>query len=359
MLKRFTRDNKTLFWTLHIGGWCGYALLNYLSAIAYGKPRDYVLVTLMYGAGGIIITWLLRFVFQKFWNREPMVIALTSCAGALTATLLFTFYRTLVYMHVYENWDFGDLPLLDYFSIWDMYLSLYVIGTWSGLYFGIKYYRTSQRQNEHVLKARSAAHQAQLKMLRYQLNPHFLFNTLNAISTLVLDGDRDTANHMVTRLSSFLRYSLDRDPMQKVNLSREIESLNLYLSIEKLRFEERLHLHFDIADEAASALVPSMVLQPLIENSIKHAIAVCEDGGTISISAHVSDGKLCLRVADDGPGVPGLDDQREGDRNGVGLANTGERLSVLYGHRHQLQQENLEPQGFAVTICIPFERNNT
>jgi two-component system LytT family sensor kinase len=288
-----------------------------------------------------------------------MVIALTGAAGALIATVIFTFYRTIVYMHIYENWDFGDLPLPDYFSVWDMYLSLYVIGTWSGLYFGIKYYRTAQQQKRAVLKAESAAHQAQLKMLRYQLNPHFLFNTLNAISTLVLDGDRKTANHMVTRLSAFLRYSLDRDPMQKVRLSTELETLNLYLSIEKLRFEERLKLKITVDPEASEALVPSMILQPLIENAIKYAIAVSEEGGTIDISASVSDGKLCLRVADDGPGNPALDETRPGGKNGVGLANTKERLYVLYGDRQDFRLDNFEPHGLVITICIPFERNDT
>lgn len=127
------------------------------------------------------------------------------------------------------------------------------------------------------------AHQAQLKMLRYQRNPHFLFNTLNAISTLILDNKKHIANNMVTHLSRFLRYSLDNDPMQKITLEQEVDALNLYLNIEKIRFDDRLTLEFLVEEEAAQALIPSMLLQPLVENSIKYAVARSESGGTIRL----------------------------------------------------------------------------
>ena len=214
-------------------------------------------------------------------------------------------------------------------------------------------------QNEAVLKATNAAHQSQLKMLRYQLNPHFLFNTLNAISTLVLDGDTTTANHMVTRLSAFLRHSLDRDPVKKITLTKELETLNLYLTIEKIRFEERLQLVFEVSPEAGPALVPSLILQPLVENSIKYAIAASEDGGTIAIKAKREGDLLCMEVSDDGPGVPDLDNLAPSDGGGVGLVNTRERLLVLYGAQQEFLVSNRQPNGLAVTICIPFERSNS
>ena len=118
--------------------------------------------------------------------------------------------------------------------------STYLLLCWTGIYFGIKYYESLQQQREATLRAGTLAQEAQLKMLRYQLNPHFLFNTLNAISTLILDNENRTANQTVMRLSEFLRYTLDQDPMKKVTLRQEIEAMNLYLTTEKLRFGERL-----------------------------------------------------------------------------------------------------------------------
>ena len=137
-------------------------------------------------------------------------------------------------------------------------------------------------------------------MLRYQLNPHFLFNTLNAISTLVLSKATEQANAMVTKLSKFLRYSLDHSPLDRVSLSHELETSGLYLDIEKVRFADRLRLEFDIEAGTEAALVPTMILQPIIENSIKHGITKNEEGGSITIRARKKQRLLTLEVSDDG-----------------------------------------------------------
>ena len=158
---------------------------------------------------------------------------------------------------------------------------------WSALYFGIKYYLLMQEERQRSLKAMNMAHEAQLKMLRYQLNPHFLFNTLNALSTLILDRQIEPANRMVSKLSNFLRYSLDNDPMQKISLAQEISALKLYLDIEKVRFEERLQLEIDVEDEARRALIPSLLLQPLVENAIKYAVSPSEEPVRLTIEARV------------------------------------------------------------------------
>jgi LytS/YehU family sensor histidine kinase len=198
------------------------------------------------------------------------------------------------------------------------------------------------------------AHQAQLKMLRYQLNPHFLFNTLNAISTLVLDRDNGTANQMVQGLSAFLRHSLDSDPMQRVTLKQELDALNLYLGIEKIRFAERLAVETRIAPECYSALLPSLLLQPLVENAIKHAIARMVEGGRLVIAAERQGERLQLQVADNGPGSPDLA-LANGDGCGVGLKNTRERLRVLYGDAQSVDVRRGAAGGVQVTLSIPFE----
>src|SRR5690606_28683043 len=148
------------------------------------------------------------------------------------------------------------------------------------------------------LKASALAQEAQLKMLRYQLNPHFLFNTLNASSTLILDHRNATASSAITGLSEFLRYTPDQDPMEPVTVAQEIDALNLYLDIEKLRFGERLALIYRIDPAVMQALIPSLILQPLIENAIKYAVAPRERGGTITVEGTLRDDRIVLQVSD-------------------------------------------------------------
>jgi len=193
-------------------------------------------------------------------------------------------------------------------------------------------------------------------MLRYQLNPHFLFNTLNAISTLVLEKATDPANEMLTKLSKFLRYSLDHAPLDQVTLAHEIETSKLYLDIEKVRFGERLKLEILITDRAQQALVPSMLLQPLIENSIKHGISGLEQNGLIKITADVNQDQLVLTVLDNGPGIPNsMTEDSQLKFSGVGLNNIRNRLKEMYGEGHRLTFSNEKPSGCKATVIIPLE----
>jgi LytS/YehU family sensor histidine kinase len=244
----------------------------------------------------------------------------------------------------------GSATLAVYFS--NSISGVWVMLVWSALYFGIKYYLLNQEEKQRYLKAISMAQEAQLKMLRYQLNPHFLFNTLNAISTLILDKDTELANGMVVKLSRFLRYSLDNDPMQQITVAEEVESLKLYLDIEEVRFGDRLTLHFVISEDAEHALMPSLLLQPLVENSIKYAVSQSIAGGSIAVSASVENGNLQLVVADDGPGL----DLRQGRMpkgGGVGLANTRERLTQIYRDKQSFRLSSTDPHGLTITIGIP------
>ncbi len=356
MINRLTENSKTLFWVLNALGWAGYAVLNWLIGIAaHNKSMDYIGPSFMYALGGLFITYGLRTIYKSVWDRRPAVTLLVSGLGAIFAAALFAGFKSFAYVHFYEGFRLGTLPFREYFTSWELTLSLYVIGTWSGLYFGIKYYRMVQQQREQVLKATNTAHEAQLRTLRYQLNPHFLFNTLNAVSTLVLESRNETADKMISRLSAYLRYALDRDPMQKVPLRDEIDALNLYLGLEQLRFDDRLEINLEIEPAAFRSLVPSMILQPLIEHSVRHATTVSEVGGSITIAGKVENDMLCLSVADTGQGTPDPSNApAEGD-NGVGLNNTQERLQVLYGKRHKFSVSSVQPHGQKTEMCIPLE----
>jgi LytS/YehU family sensor histidine kinase len=191
-------------------------------------------------------------------------------------------------------------------------------------------------------------------MLRYQLNPHFLFNTLNSISTLVLLKQTEQANAMLSRLSSFLRYTLINEPTAQVTIAQEVETLKLYLEIEKMRFEERLRPRFDIDPGASRARLPSLLLQPLVENAIKYAVTPQEEGADIEIGARRLGDRVVITVTDTGPGS---EDHwvKAQQSTGVGLANIRDRLSQAYGAEHRFETESNEEGGFRVTIEIPYQ----
>jgi LytS/YehU family sensor histidine kinase len=299
---------------------------------------------------GLIISILLRLIYRQIWGRSPLTLAF----GMLVPCYILSFGWRWLNNVLYWDWvKNGWRPehLMDFVS--GILGSFYILLCWSGLYFGIKYYLQLQEQTEQTLKATSAAHQAQLKMLRYQLNPHFLFNTLNAISTLILDGANETANKAVSRLSDFLRYTLDNDPMSRVTLGSELSAIDLYLEIEKVRFGDRLVIEKSIEAKAQDALVPSLILQPLIENAIKYAITPSEEGGTLRISARVQHKTLVLQISDSGPG---LGNGNNGQKSsGVGLKNTRERLQQLFGDQQAFTLAPNEPRGLRITINIPYE----
>jgi LytS/YehU family sensor histidine kinase len=247
--------------------------------------------------------------------------------------------------------------------------SIIIFVSWAAFYHGIKYYQLLQTEHSSLLtiaaankeeqlkraKAETIAHEAQLKMLRYQLNPHFLFNTLNAVSSLVQDQKVSRANGMIVQLSNFLRHSLYSDPVRRVTLQEELDAVHLYLNIEQERFRDRLELHFDIAEEAKKIKVPSLILQPLVENAIKYAVAPVEEGGKISIVAVRDNDYLILELSDTGPGITNWSG-KEAPKLGVGLRNTIDRLHAFYGEEYEFKIENKSDRGTLVQMKIPLEK---
>ena len=348
-LRSFLSSTSRQFWALQITGWLCYTILSSSAKVGEGEPPKWILFYLAVAASGFVVTSLLRLGYSHVWQWPAPRMAFASAGLLLLATL--------VQMKAFVTLLAGfctDCEMHSIFGyIWYFTSSLYLLLAWSGLYCGIKFSRQLRQQKEAALKAQAMAHEAQLKMLRYQLNPHFLFNTLNAISTLILDGRRETANGMVGSLSAFLRYSLDSDPVQRVSLAQEIDATNLYLGIEQLRFAERLRVRTAITAEARNALVPSLILQPLIENAVKYAVSKREEGGTIEIEARRIGDDLVLVLRDDGPGCTNLDERPSG--HGVGLRNTQERLRVLYGDNQMFSIAAREPHGCEVRMQLPFE----
>ncbi len=351
-LDRLRGNRDLLFWGLHTLGWCAYGLAVFVGSAVYGSMPGYGKVVAIASASAFALSAPLRWLCRRLWAAGPRTMLICTPIACWIVALA---WRVIV-NHAYDSivkvgWvpEFAPPPL---YVFRGTLTATALFLCWTALYYGVKFYEHLQLEREATLRQSALAQEAQLKMLRYQLNPHFLFNTLNAISTLVLDGQNRTANLAVSRLSEFLRYTLDQDPMKKVTLRQELDALNLYLGIEKLRFGDRLRLEFDVDERVESALVPSLLLQPLVENAMKYAIAPREQGGSVTILAGIEGGGLRLAVVDDGPGLPPLAVKANG--RGVGLRNTRERLKVLYGDAHSVQVADASP-GLSVEMRLPLE----
>ena len=201
------------------------------------------------------------------------------------------------------------------------------------------------RLNEQLSKA-------QLNALRQQIEPHFLFNTLNAIAGLVREKRNDAAVSMIAGLSDFLRRALEGSTQHQVPLSEELEFTQKYLDIQKIRFAERLQFSVDVPRELYPAQVPSLILQPMVENAVKHGIAKRAQGGTIRIAATHNNGRLTLSVCNDGPSLPA---DWEIAHSGIGVSNVRTRLQSLYGDAFELNLQNQKTGGVEVSVSLPFQ----
>jgi LytS/YehU family sensor histidine kinase len=220
-------------------------------------------------------------------------------------------------------------------------------------FYALHYYHEAQQRQRAAAELQTTLAEARLEVLRSRMNPHFLFNTLNSISTLALKGDHEATVEMLARLSELLRVSLDDSCPHEVPLSRELEFLERYFAIQRVRFADRLTVRQYIGDDTEHALVPSMILQPLAENAIRHGIDAHCGAGVITVESERRNGTLHLRVSDSGPGFPGEGAPVLG-RLGVGLSNTRARLEQLYGAHQEIVFGRSDQGGGTVTVSIPF-----
>jgi len=225
-----------------------------------------------------------------------------------------------------------------------------------GVCYAFDYYRKYREREFLASQLEAQLAQAQLDSLRTQLHPHFLFNTLNGIVGLVRDNRNDAAVNMLVGLSDLLRRALEHSTQQEVELNEEISFLQLYLSIQQMRFSDRLEIEIDIDPNTACALVPSMILQPLAENALRHGIGRSVASGVVGISSHIENGFLKLIVFDNGAGLP--ENWQLKTSGGIGLANTAARLQQLYGENHRLEVRNRPEKGVEVVIVVPFRTNS-
>jgi signal transduction histidine kinase len=241
-----------------------------------------------------------------------------------------------LFLNVYLFFDYGSM------IYWLILLVCYALN----------YYRRYREGEIKTTRLEAQLAQAELQALKMQLNPHFLFNTLHSISALV-HKDADSADKMIARLGDFLRLTLDSAGAQEVSLQQELEFLKCYLDIERIRFKDRLTVQMSIEPQALHARLPNLILQPIVENAIRHGIAPRTSQGHIQIEARRYDGLLHVQVTDNGPGLPS-NGHTASLFKGVGLSNTKARLQQLYGAQHRLDLSNTSRGGLSVILEIPF-----
>jgi signal transduction histidine kinase len=298
---------------------------------------------------GMFATMLLWVVARTLRNLPFLIVLLLS---PIIAVCVEIFHWELVSLSFNGrfSWQLDHFVFQRYaigIYMWSLFYMTLLLG-----YFAIFYYFRFTREARASSEARLSAHDAQLKMLRYQINPHFLFNALNSVSALVLDSKNDQAENMIDSLSKFLRFSLDKTPDAKIPLREEIGIIQEYLKIEKIRFSEKLETVFNIDPKTSSCLVPSLILQPAIENAIKHAISKMKGKGIITISSTLDKGYLVVCVEDNGPGFV----QNGDTEHGIGLQNMRERLATNYTSPSRLSVNSEIGKGVQVRIRIPVEK---
>ena len=295
----------------------------------------------------VLVPAVIAFARRVRLDRSPATRALLlHILAALAFALL---HQSL--MAVWIQWRFADVRFAMYLTkMATAYLAIDVLVYWGvvGGYYAIDYARELRRRELTATQLEASLTEARLQALRAQVNPHFLFNTLNAISVLAMKGDTSRVTQTLGLLSDLLRLTLDGRVPQEVPLARELELTDLYLDIQRVRFPDRLIVDREIAPGTAEALVPSFVLQPLVENAVIHGVGRTAEGGRITLRALRDGGDLRLQVCDTGPGFPAA-----GVREGIGLTNTRERLTQLYGAGRRVSWSQRTP-GACVEITVPF-----
>lgn len=358
------------YWLFQVGGWLAFAALSYLSLTIWYNPGQWTpaLHTLLQSLMGIAVSHPLRWIARQAWDRPAIERVVLNIGAVLVASLLWTALRLVTFTQLtgevidpedWGGWIFG---------------SVIVFSAWTVSYHALVYYRQWTEQKElavaaerEALEAREKVREermkrfeaeklsqaAELRMLKYQLKPHFLFNALNSVSGLVQSERKDDASRMLARIGDFLRLSLEQDDALVHTLEDEMTMVGLYLDIERARFGERLKVEFDIAEDAAFAFVPKLLLQPLVENVMKHVVSRTLAPVSLIIRARTDGHMLLLELEDSG--ADGASATTAGDVKslGIGTNNVKDRLNSMYTDNNSFTFKTTGRGGTLVSITFP------
>jgi len=350
--------------------WAIYFVVNTLRAAYYdhGDQLDMAVRRLAVTLIGIGLTYAIYLVLRRMRDTGFRARAITAFSLCVPLALAYAIVNYIAFYVINPSLDtlkeaakYGAEGMTPIALVVDSALNWYfMFGAWAALYLALVYASETRLAEQRAAAYAAAAQAAELRALRYQVNPHFLFNTLNSLSTLIMTGRTDAAESMTMNLATFFRTSLASDPSADVTLAEEIRLQRLYLDIEKVRFPERLQVRVDVPPELEEAKVPALILQPLVENAIKYGVSRARRPVTITLRARQRDGELVLGVEDDGEGdaaVPLLSTQSNG--TGTGLRNVRERLEARFGRKARALWGPIAPTGFGAVITMPLTLETT
>lgn len=347
---RSASDRLLSFWYLQLIGWTLYAAARVVAFLPYRHmPGEFAYQVTLAGACAVS-SLILHRMGRVLWRRSvPFLPSLLTCVpvacilGILAAALALDSERHAVQSPRPFSWPMAVAGGVEATAI---------LLAWTALYFGIKHYLRSEEQSKLLLASQISLRDSQLQALRYQLHPHFLFNTLNAISSLIITAQPEIATRVVSKLAGLLRSTLEAPEMHYVSLADELLVIEEYLAIEKIRFGKRLDVRFSIDPDVRDVKVPRFILQPLIENAIKHGVSKRSTGGSIRVRATRVDASLHLQIENEmGQALPSFSETGYG----VGLRNTRERINQLYGSSGLLAATVREPEHFTVYLTLPLD----
>jgi two-component system, LytTR family, sensor kinase len=333
MTSAFALRPTLTFWRLQLAGWAFYAVMIYVTWMTVTAETNLLRLVKIKGFRtlvGFVLSCLMRWIYKRWSPRgdlrsmATLSLICSSLFGLLWTRIEFLFLAFLSPALVADITPGRALKVtLDY---------AVTLLAWSALYFGIKTWQAWDVERERALRAAASAERAQMEMLRYQLNPHFLFNALNSIRASI-DEDAKRAKRMITEFSEFLRFSLQSSNAGNIPLREEIEAIRNYLAIEKIRFEDRLDIEFDVQPAAADFQLPGFLIHPLIENAVKHGMNGSAAPLKVRLAAHATSESVVIEVSNTGRWA-GIEAVNGG---GVGLRNVRERLEQQYPGRHRFK----------------------
>ena len=366
------KDRPILRWGLLVGFWVLVGVIfvgyNYLTHLNAGVPFPRSLVL------WIVVGWLMwipltplviklarRFPIERSrWIRRVALHVGLACIIVVVDVSVFIGIRGLAAAlsgtagpeaELMGETSFNLLKLFRHSLLRSFFFDLLIYMVIVAIFHALEYHNRYRERDLRMAQLEAQLAQAQVQALRMQLNPHFLFNTLHAISSIMDENVRE-ARHMITDLSGLLRHALERAGDQELPLEEELAFLKRYLKIEETRFQDRLSVHLDVAEDARMALVPNLILQPLVENAIKHGVAPYAQPGRIELRIRRRGEKLVVQIEDSGPGL--RKNGKATHSTGIGLKNTKERLKQLYGDAGRLTLQNLPETGCRAELEIPF-----
>lgn len=339
---------NTLYWICQIGGWLLFVLLEYIGyGNVYGFNHLLVLNVIINFFAGVVLTHLYRlFIIKTNWINLPIASLIPR---AILGIIFISFLMTLLNIKLdrmtvplMSQLPIDAILIVNYLFNWSKYI-LY----WALVYHLFQYWERSLEAEKVKYQLQASLKENQYQNLKTQLNPHFLFNSLNSIRTLI-DVNPETSKEAINRLSGLLRSSLQMSKKRTVPLRQEIETVKDYLAIEKIRYDNRLQIQFNLAPDTLDTQVPPMMLQTLVENAVKHGISKSKNGGLVVISSSRNKTFLHIEITNKGRLEPGTSE------TGVGIENTMQRLQILYDNRAKFMIENLDATQVITKIDIPL-----